>query len=156
MPKRQLVEIRKHPVGEIDYRDLVYSSDEEDIAKYSLYPGDLLFNRTNSAELVGKTAIYRGSVPAIYAGYLIRIHPLVNPEYLNAVMNSQYAKQYLGVNHNGHVIVLINLVSSRLMPHFKDRISKSLITVDDGGNSFGRAKVDLTSDVMIMLRMNGN
>ena len=68
----------------------------------------------------------------------------------------QYAKQYLGVNHNGHVIVLINLVSSRLMPHFKDRISKSLITVDDGGNSFGRAKVDLTSDVMIMLRMNGN
>ncbi len=80
--------------GEIDYRDLVYSSDEEDIAKYSLYPGDLLFNRTNSAELVGKTAIYRGSVPAIYAGYLIRIHPLVNPEYLNAVMNSQYAKQY--------------------------------------------------------------
>ena len=80
--------------GEIDYRDLVYSSDEEDIAKYSLCPGDLLFNRTNSAELVGKTAIYRGSVPAIYAGYLIRIHPLVNPEYLNAVMNSQYAKQY--------------------------------------------------------------
>ena len=80
--------------GEIDYRDLVYSSDEEDIAKYSLCPGDLLFNRTNSAELVGKTAIYRGSVPAIYAGYLIRIHPLVNPEYFNAVMNSQYAKQY--------------------------------------------------------------
>ena len=80
--------------GEIDYRDLVYSSDEEDIAKYSLCPGDLLFNRTNSAELVGKTAIYRGSVPAIYAGYLIRIHPLVDPEYLNAVMNSQYAKQY--------------------------------------------------------------
>ena len=68
----------------------------------------------------------------------------------------QYAKQYLGVNRNGHVIVLINLVSSRLMPHFKDCMSKSLITVDDGGNSFGRAKVDLTSDVMIMLRMNGN
>ena len=80
--------------GEIVYRDLVYSSDEEDIAKYSLCPGDLLFNRTNSAELVGKTAIYRGSVPAIYAGYLIRIHPLINPEFLNAVMNSQYAKQY--------------------------------------------------------------
>lgn len=67
----------------------------------------------------------------------------------------QYAKQYLGVNRNGHVIVLINLVSSRLMPHFKDCMSKSLITVDDGGNSFGRAKVDLTSDEIIMLRMNG-
>ena len=58
--------------GEIDYHDLVYSSDEGDIQAYSLCAGDLLFNRTNSAELVGKTAIYRGNIPAIYAGYLIR------------------------------------------------------------------------------------
>ena len=30
---------------------------------------DLLFNRTNSWELVGKTAIYKGEKQAIYAGY---------------------------------------------------------------------------------------
>lgn len=80
--------------GEIDYNDLVYSSDEEDIARYSLIPGDLLFNRTNSAEWVGKTAIYRGDVPCIYAGYLIRVRTHINAEYLNAVMNSGYAKDY--------------------------------------------------------------
>lgn len=80
--------------GEIDYKDLVYSSDEEDIARYSLVPGDLLFNRTNSAEWVGKTAIYRGDIPCIYAGYLIRVRTHINAEYLNAVMNSGYAKDY--------------------------------------------------------------
>lgn len=80
--------------GEIDYSDLVYSSDEEDIFRYSLIPGDLLFNRTNSAEWVGKTAIYRGNMPCIYAGYLIRVRTHINAEYLNAVMNSGYAKDY--------------------------------------------------------------
>ena len=80
--------------GEIDYSDLVYSSDEEDIEKYYLLENDLLFNRTNSAEWVGKTSIYRGDTPAIYAGYLIRIRTPLCGEYLNAVMNSAYAKNY--------------------------------------------------------------
>ena len=35
--------------------------------------GDVLFNRTNSAELVGKTAIFRESRPLAYAGYLVRL-----------------------------------------------------------------------------------
>ena len=80
--------------GEIDYSDLVYSSDEEDIKKYFLIKGDLLFNRTNSIELVGKTSIYRGDIPAIYAGYLIRIRSSLNSGYLNTVMNSSYAREY--------------------------------------------------------------
>lgn len=80
--------------GEIDYSDLVYSSDRDDIVKYTLIKNDLLFNRTNSAEWVGKTAIYRGNMPAIYAGYLIRIRTFINAEYLSVVMNSGYAKSY--------------------------------------------------------------
>ena len=80
--------------GEIDYTDIVYSSDTEDIKKYILKKNDLLFNRTNSAEWVGKTAIYRGNIPAIYAGYLIRVRTFIDSEYLNVVMNSGYAKEY--------------------------------------------------------------
>ena len=80
--------------GEIDYSDLVYSSDIDDIKKYTLVKNDLLFNRTNSAEWVGKTAIYRGNMPAIYAGYLIRVRAFIDSEYLNVVMNSSYAKAY--------------------------------------------------------------
>jgi type I restriction enzyme S subunit len=59
--------------GEVDYTDLVYSSDDSDIKKYTLLKNDLLFNRTNSAEWVGKTAIYRGDIPAIYAGVFGKI-----------------------------------------------------------------------------------
>ena len=80
--------------GEIDYSDLVYSSDDSDIEKYYLLENDLLFNRTNSAEWVGKTSIYRGTMPAIFAGYLIRIRTQLSGEYLNAVMNSAYARSY--------------------------------------------------------------
>lgn len=57
--------------GEIEWNDLVYSNNEADNEKYKLKDGDVLFNRTNSPELVGKTSICRGQQPAIYAGYLI-------------------------------------------------------------------------------------
>lgn len=80
--------------GEIDYSDLVFTENEEDIEKYQLLQNDLLFNRTNSAKHVGKTAIYRGEVPAIFAGYLIRIRTDMNQDYLNIVMNSSYEKNY--------------------------------------------------------------
>ena len=81
--------------GEIDWSDLVYSSDDEEIRKYYLHPGTVLFNRTNSPELVGKAGIYRGEKPAIFAGYLIRINnfDVLNSEYLNYWLNSSFARQ---------------------------------------------------------------
>lgn len=82
-------------IGTIDYSNLVYSSNDEDIKQYSLKKGDLLFNRTNSSEWVGKTAVYMGEQPAIYAGYLIRVRPiLISPDYLNIVMNSSYYRSW--------------------------------------------------------------
>ena len=83
--------------GEIDWSDLAYSKDPDDIEKYKLYPGDVLFNRTNSAALVGKTAIYRGEHPAIYAGYLIKLdydHDKIIGDYLNYALNTLDAKKY--------------------------------------------------------------
>ena len=59
--------------GEVDWSDLVYSDNPDDILKYELQPSDVLFNRTNSLENVGKTAIYRGEKSVIFAGYLIRL-----------------------------------------------------------------------------------
>ena len=81
--------------GTIDYSDLVYSSNEDDIDKYSLQYNDLLFNRTNSSEWVGKTAIYKAEKPALYAGYLIRIRTfVVYPDFINFVMNSSYHRDW--------------------------------------------------------------
>lgn len=82
--------------GEIDWSNLMYTDDKDDIEKYLLKKGDVLFNRTNSPELVGKTSIYRGEYPAIYAGYLIKLDygKDIIGEYLNYMMNSTKAKHY--------------------------------------------------------------
>ena len=81
--------------GEIVYDKLVYSNNTDDNIKYCLIKGDLLFNRTNSAELVGKTGVYRGQRPAIYAGYIILLRPIiVNSDYLNYILGSSYARSY--------------------------------------------------------------
>tara|TARA_R110001583_G_scaffold193256_2_gene361266 strand:- start:378 stop:1598 length:1221 start_codon:yes stop_codon:yes gene_type:complete len=83
--------------GVIDWEKLVYSDNDVDINKLLLKNGDVLFNRTNSPELVGKTAIYRNERPAIFAGYLIRIHrkeELLDAEYLNYYLNSSIAQEY--------------------------------------------------------------
>jgi len=72
--------------GRLDWGDLVFSTDQQEIKKYALHTGDVLFNRTNSPELVGKTAIYKGERPAIYAGYLIRVRcsKLLNADFFVA------------------------------------------------------------------------
>ena len=85
--------------GEIDLSDLKYVElDIKDREKYSLKAGDLLFNRTNSKDLVGKTAV----VPALeeeytYAGYLIRcrVNDKAVPEYISGFLNSVLGKKIL-------------------------------------------------------------
>lgn len=82
--------------GELTWDDLVFSSNEEEINKYRLHPGDVLFNRTNSPALVGKTAVYKGGRPAIYAGYLIRVKCSEDlaPDFLSACLNSPRGRDY--------------------------------------------------------------
>lgn len=99
LPEGKVVVIRMGNLqdGEIDWSDLAYSNDPEDIEKYSLMPGDVLFNRTNSPALVGKTSIYRGECPAIYAGYLIKLdydRSRIIGDYLNYSLNTVSAKRY--------------------------------------------------------------
>ena len=59
--------------------------------QYRLRPGDVLFNRTNSFELVGKTGIFALEGDYCFASYLVRLNlnrRLVLPEFLNYFMNS--------------------------------------------------------------------
>ena len=81
----------------LDWADLAYTSDDSEIAQFLLQDGDVLFNRTNSPELVGKTAIYKGVRPAVFAGYLIRVNHIrtvIDGQYLNLFLNSHIARQY--------------------------------------------------------------
>jgi type I restriction enzyme S subunit len=83
--------------GLIDWNDLVYTSDADEIEKYQLESNDILFNRTNSPELVGKTVIYKGERPALFAGYLVRVNQIdtiVLPQYLCYFLNSHIARAH--------------------------------------------------------------
>lgn len=84
--------------GEMDLSDLKYIDlTEKEVERHTVKVGDILFNRTNSAELVGKTAVFRGSKPMAYAGYLIRLrlNSNNNPEFLSTLLNSNWGKRTL-------------------------------------------------------------
>jgi type I restriction enzyme S subunit len=84
--------------GRLDLTNMKFMEMEDrDLEKYLVRTGDVLFNRTNSVELVGKTALYRESAPRAYAGYLVRLRPnQVNTgEYLASFLNTKYAKTVL-------------------------------------------------------------
>lgn len=86
--------------GYIDYSDLKYADlVEEEKNKYLLHHGDVLINRTNSLELVGKAATFdRRDGEWIYASYLVRIRvdkSRVLPEYVTATINSRVGRSYV-------------------------------------------------------------
>lgn len=70
------------------------SPDIDELPRLFLQPNDILFNRTNSYELVGKSARYTGPVEhASFASYLIRVRlfdALLNPVFINQAMNAPY------------------------------------------------------------------
>lgn len=84
--------------GHWDFSSIKYVDlNEKDKEKYLVYKGEVLFNRTNSKELVGKTAVYKGDKPMAYAGYLVRAIPneRATGEFIAAYMNTKYIKAKL-------------------------------------------------------------
>ncbi|MDD3535063.1 MAG: restriction endonuclease subunit S [Candidatus Cloacimonetes bacterium] len=108
--------------GEIDWSNLKYSSDDSDIEKYALSDGDVLFNRTNSPDLVGKTSIFQGQTKAIFAGYIIKIknrRELLLSEYLNYCLNSNYGRQWckeVRIDGVGQSNINATMLSTFLIP----------------------------------------
>lgn len=83
--------------GELDWSDLRYLPSEDINRLLVLQNGDVLFNRTNSADLVGKTAVFRGNRKATFASYLIRVRVkdhILHPDWLNTWLNSPYGRQW--------------------------------------------------------------
>ena len=84
--------------GEMDFTDLKYVDlEKKEVSKYIAKKGDLLFNRTNSKELVGKTAVFESNTPMAIAGYLIRVrtNEKSTPHYISAYLNSYHGKATL-------------------------------------------------------------
>lgn len=80
--------------GRIVPNDLKYINlDADSYKKYKVEYNDILFNRTNSAELVGKIGIFKLPEEYVFASYLIRLQvneSIMLPDFLNYVLNLDY------------------------------------------------------------------
>jgi type I restriction enzyme, S subunit len=75
--------------GEADLSELKFSRSNA-ARELLLRPGDVLFNRTNSIDHVGRTGIWRGQIEASFASYLVRLEPdseRLRAEFLNRWLN---------------------------------------------------------------------
>ena len=84
--------------GKLDLTDIKYIDiPENEVEKCSTKNGDVLFNRTNSRELVGKTCVYNLDEEMVIAGFVIRVrvNDLANPYFLSEYLNTKYMKKNL-------------------------------------------------------------
>jgi type I restriction enzyme, S subunit len=77
--------------------DLKYLADGEVSETLLLEDGDLLFNRTNSPALVGKSAVFHGTERMTFASYLIRVRfapDVAVPDFVNYWLNSSWGRRW--------------------------------------------------------------
>lgn len=82
--------------GTLRYSDLKFvPASIKDLPKLLLQSGDIVFNRTNSYELVGKSAVFRGPQPFTLASYLIRVRLFagLTSEYIAYFINSSVCRR---------------------------------------------------------------
>lgn len=100
--------------GEIDYSKIGFVSEVDQ--RLLLQPGDLVFNRTNSLDQIGKVALFRGypDFPVSFASYLVRLRcsRRVVPEFMNLLLNSVYPLAW-GRAHALPAIGQVNLNPNR-------------------------------------------
>lgn len=75
-----------------DLSDLKYIDlGDDELEKYRIQKGDILFNRTNSKELVGKSEVFKEDGDWVFASYLIRVklrQEKALPEFVTAFLNT--------------------------------------------------------------------
>ena len=84
--------------GELDLSDIKHIDvPDNELEKCTVRRGDVLFNRTNSKELVGKTCVYDRDEMMVLAGFVIRVRVTdrILPEFLSAFLNTEFSKQML-------------------------------------------------------------
>lgn len=83
--------------GRLALDDLKYVPHKAVPGNFILARGDMLFNRTNSPELVGKAAVFDADCDATFASYLIRLRcdvRIVVPQFLCFWVNSIWGRAW--------------------------------------------------------------
>jgi restriction endonuclease S subunit len=120
----------------------------EEFAKYRLEHNDVLFNRVNSEEFVGRTGIFKLAGDYVFASYLIRIRTKpasqILPDYLNMFLNSAFGLRQIrklsrrAVNQaNVNAEELKRIKIAVLPSHHQEQIKK---LCDESSSAFQASK----------------
>ena len=132
--------------GELDLSDTKrIDIPDNELDKCTVRRGDVLFNRTNSKELVGKTCVYNRDDMMVLAGFVIRVRvsERILPEFLSEFLNTDFSKQMLlamcktaigQANINAQEMQNIGLYLppielQRKFVQFKEQVDKSKVAV---------------------------
>ena len=135
--------------GELDLSDTKrIDIPDNELTKCTVRRGDVLFNRTNSKELVGKTCVYNRDEMMVLAGFVIRVrvNEKVLPEFLSAFLNTDFSKKMLlgmcktaigQANINAQELQNIGLYIPPIdlqqeFVDFKTQVDKSKLAVEQG------------------------
>jgi type I restriction enzyme S subunit len=120
--------------GAVVWHRLKFTSlSSEDGVKYRLKAGDLIFCRTNSAELVGETAVFDGSRDAAFASYLVRfrLNPeLADPRFVSTYINSPWGRHFIQQNLSraiGQANVSASVVANMEIPAPPVAVQRSIM-----------------------------
>lgn len=128
--------------GDLDLNDLKYIDiPDNEIEKCVVRKGDILFNRTNSIDLIGKTAVFNLLDDMVIAGYIIRIrlNNQILPDVFSQYMNLEAMKKVLRGMAKGAVnqaninaqelqsikVYIPNMELQKQYVEFKEEIDKS-------------------------------
>jgi len=124
-----------------------------------LETGDVLFNRTNSAELVGKTAVFqKNHPPSVFASYLIRakvVSEIMLPQLLSYYINSVFGRMFIksvvsqqvgqaNVNGTKFSMMCVPLIPMQEQLDLLNRIDKGISLIQNMSNEIKMRLVDLS------------
>lgn len=139
-PEAGLPILRMGNIGErgLDLTELQYvSAQNPAVRKFILDRGDVLFNRTNSPELVGKAAVFDGPHKMTFASYIIRLQcnqHFVLPGFLVMWISSPWGRAWArAVRTDGVSQSNINATKLSDMPLVLPPVSEQRAIVESVG-----------------------
>jgi len=141
---------------------------KNELAKQRLQVGDVLFNRTNSRELVGKTGMWDGRFEAVAASYFIRLRfrsDIEHPQHFTTFMNLPFMKQKLvemargavgqaNINSKELKSIIVPVPPLDLQKKFAERVTE--IRELEASQATSRTHLDALFQSMLHRAFNGD
>jgi len=141
--------------GELNTEDLTYLDlSKKEIEKHRLRKGDLLFNRTNSSELVGKTTVFNEDDLYVAVSYIVVATPKIkeiNSNFVSFYLNAPEMKRYFYENCN-KAISQSNFSASKLkeiyIPFPSENVQSEIVNkINLMKNKLEELKLDINTQV---------